>query len=100
LPPADFENEVVAVFADGTGGPGNCSERRLDGVVFDRQAKLVYAKIVDPLAPRSCDLMLGGSSAFAVALSRAALPVSPFTLQLQEQRIGGDQDQITVDLGS
>jgi len=100
VPEVDFSSEVVAVFADGTGGPGNCSERRLDGVVFDTQAKLVYAKIVDPLQPRDCDSMLGGSSIFAVALSRAALPASPFTLQLQQQRIGGDQDQISVDLGS
>ena len=100
LPPADFEREVVAVFADGTGGPGNCSERRLDGVVFDTQASLCTPRSLTHSLPRSCDLMLGGSSVFAVALSRAALPVSPFTLQLQEQRIGGDKDQVTVDLGS
>jgi hypothetical protein len=101
LPAVDFNNEVVAVFADGTGGPGNCSERRLDGVVIDAGNRLVYAKIVDPLQPRNCDSMLGGSSMFVVALLRSALPASPFALQLSEQRLGaGEQDQITVDLGS
>jgi hypothetical protein len=101
VPPVNFETEVAAVFADGTGGPGNCSERRLDTVVIDRQAQLVYAKISDPLAPRNCDSMLGGSSMFAVALLRDALPASPFTLQFAQQRLGaGQQDQMTVDLGS
>jgi len=101
VPEVDFSSEVVAVFADGTGGPGNCSERRLDGVVIDARNKLVYAKIVDPLQPRECDSMLGGSSIFAVALLRNALPQSPFELQLAEQRLGaGEQDRMTVDLGS
>jgi hypothetical protein len=98
-PAIDFGREFAAVFADGSGGPGNCSERRLDGVVIDVQTSLIYAEISDPLAPRNCDAMLGGSSIFVVAIARSSLPLVPFTLRLGRTRTCGDcPDQITVDL--
>jgi len=97
VPRVDFATEIATVFADGTGGPGNCSERRLDGVVIDVAAAVVYSEISDPLAPRSCDAMLGGSSIFVVAVQRAALPPSPFTLQLGRQpNCNGCPERITV----
>jgi hypothetical protein len=96
-PAIDFPAEIVAVFADGTGGPGNCSERRLDGVGIDVPRELVYARISDPLAPRGCDAMLGGASVFVVALARAALPPMPFTLQLRDPlQCCEDTGRITV----
>ena len=98
-PSIDLATEIAAVFADGTGGPGNCSERRLDGVVIDVENGLVFSRISDPLGPRACDAMLGGSSIFVVALARAALPASPFVLRLgEEQRCADCPEQITVDL--
>ena len=100
-PEIDFETDIAVVFAEGTGGPGNCSERRLDRVVIDGERGLVYSEISDPLAPRGCDAMLGGSSVFVVALARAILPASPFTLQLHatETCVGCGTESITVDTG-
>lgn len=89
-PEIDLATNIAVVFADGTGGPGNCSERRLDGVVIDPALALVFARIVDPLAPRGCDAMLGGSSVFVVALARAVVPQPPVTIQLSEECLGCD----------
>lgn len=96
-PPIDFATDIAAIFGEATGGPGNCSERRLDDVVIDVPRELVYARISDPLAPRGCDDMLGGASIFVVALARAALPPMPFTLQLRDPlQCCEDTGRITV----
>lgn len=96
-PAIDHASEIAVVFAEGNGGPGNCDEVRLDDVVIDVSTRLVFSRTSDPLAPRNCDAMLGGSSVFVVALSRAALPPTPFDVQLHEQPTGPETDRITVD---
>jgi hypothetical protein len=96
-PAIDDASEIAVVFAEGNGGPGNCDEVRLDDVVIDVSTRLVFSRTSDPLAPRNCDAMLGGSAVFVVALSRAALPPTPFDVQLHEQPTGPETDRITVD---
>lgn len=96
-PEIDFGTNIAALFGDATGGPGNCDEVRLDDVAIDGNSAHVFSRTSDPLAPRGCDLMLGGSAVFVVALSRAALPPTPFDVQLHEQPTGPETDRITVD---
>ncbi len=83
LPPVDWEQEIVVSFIEGISR--SCPERRLDDVVIDRGAREVYSVTSDPLEPRVCTLDLSGGYAYVVALDRAALPESPFTLKLNER---------------
>jgi hypothetical protein len=83
-PGISFVSEIAVLFADGTGGPGSCDEVRLDDVAIDVNNALVFSRTSDPLAPRGCDLMLGGSAVFIVAVARDALPPTPFTVQLHD----------------
>jgi hypothetical protein len=99
-PYVDFATEIVAFFGEAHGS--SCPDVRFDNVVIDNVGRVVYDEVSNPLGNIPCTLDLSGAHVFAVALMRAALPASPFTLRLHEQRIGdGSQpDQMTVDLGS
>lgn len=96
-PEVDFEREVVVSFGHGIGS--SCPELRLDDVVIDLQAALVYSVTSDPLEPRACTADLVGAVFFVVALSRDALPVDSFTLRLQRDNIGDAETEMEVDLG-
>ena len=90
MPDWDQAKEVIAIFSEGIGS--SCPEVRLDGVTFDLDQRLVYATMSDPLSPRGCTADLVGAETFVVALSRASLPPSPFTLRLHEELIGCHPD--------
>lgn len=100
-PVVDLAGEIVVSFGSGFGS--GCTERRLDGVVIDRQDRLVHALISDPLAPRACTSDLAGAAVFVIAVAREGLPASPFTLQLGPKVTTcgvecGTQEQIEVSL--
>lgn len=81
-PTLDFENEIAVVFGEGIGS--SCREVRLDDVVIDIAQARVSSRMSDPLAPRICTADLAGAAVFVVAVARAALPRTPFTLQLHD----------------
>lgn len=95
-PVADLESEIVVSFGHGVGG--SCPELRLDDVVIEQRAGIVHSVASDPLEPRGCAGDLAGAVYFVVALERAALPESPFTLQLAERDFGPAEDRLTIDL--
>lgn len=99
-PGVDMESEIVVSFAHGIGS--SCPELRLDDVVINAGARVVYSVTSDPLAPRVCTADLVGAAFFVVALARQALPPSPFVVRLREDRIcGGDgcsfTEEVTVE---
>ena len=77
-PAVNFDSEIVAVFGEGI---SSCTTGvRLDDVVIDRAARTVHSEMTEN---RTClHLDLTGSIVFVVALSREALPESPYTIQL------------------
>jgi hypothetical protein len=77
-PPVDFLSEVVVWF--GPAVSGSCKDIRLDDVVVDDEARLVYPTIVLPGGDRMCTSD-ANPHAYVVALEREGLPAS-FTLQL------------------
>jgi hypothetical protein len=90
-PPAwDPAEEVVIFLSVGIGS--TCPEVRLDAVVMDRDAGLVYGVFSDPFQPRGCTADLVGGKTFVVALARDELPPSPFRLQINEAPIGCEPD--------
>jgi hypothetical protein len=97
-PPVDLTTEIVTVFAEGIGS--SCPEVRLDAIVIDAARGVVHGAFSDPLAPRTCTADLAGAAVFVVALSREALPDSPFVLRLHSEpmRCGDCPDEVTVDL--
>jgi hypothetical protein len=99
-PPAwDPSGELAVILSEGIGS--SCPELRLDGVVVDANARLVYGRFSDPLAPRVCTADLVGAKTFVVALAKDKLPPSPFTLLLDkacESGCGQGLSSITVDL--
>ena len=100
LPEVDLGSEIVASFGHGIGS--SCPEMRLDAVVIDPARELVYSQASDPLGPRACTADLAGAAFFVVALERAALPESPFAVQVQERVVCGGCDgteRVIVDLG-
>lgn len=91
-----FEREIVALFAVGI---SSCTTGvRLDRVVIDRSAGLVYS--VTSESRRCPHLDLTGAAVFIVALARDALPSSPFTLQLHAEPTCGScavpEDRLTL----
>lgn len=77
-PPVDLDAEVVVWFAPAVSG--SCREIRLDDVVVDDEAGLVYPAIVLPGGNRTCTSD-ANPHAYVVALDREALP-GEFTVQL------------------
>ena len=97
-PEVNLDEQIVASFGHAVGS--SCPEMRLDGVVIDADRQLVFSQASDPLAPRGCTADLAGAAFFVVALERAALPASPFTVRLAEERICGgcgDSEEVVVD---
>ena len=98
----DLGTEMAVSFAHGIGS--SCPEVRLDDVGFDFDDRVVYSVTSDPLAPRGCTDDLAGAAYFVVALDRATVPDSPFTVQLWENTrcgeggCGGHPQEVTVDL--
>jgi hypothetical protein len=91
-PPAwDPPREVVIILSDGIGS--SCRDLRLDGVVMDADARLVYGEFSDPHAPEFCTLDLVGGKTFVVAVPRDLLPPSPFTLRIRAEPIGCEPDR-------
>lgn len=101
-PPIEIGSEIAVSFAEGIGS--GCPEVRLDDVVFDFADRVIYSVTSDPLAPRGCTADLVGAAFFVVALDRAALPDSPFTVRLWKDipcgdgGCGGHPQEVTVDL--
>jgi hypothetical protein len=79
-PEVDFADHVVLWFAEPHGS--SCPERRLDDVIVDLEAALVYPLLVDPDANLGCTDDIAGSWQFLVALERSRLPAGPFMVQL------------------
>ena len=99
-PPAwDPSRELVVILSEGI--DSSCPELRLDAIVMDTNARLVYGQFSDPLAPRTCTADLVGAKTFVVALARDKLPASPFTLRLEtgcNPDCGQGPSSISVDL--
>jgi hypothetical protein len=97
-PTVDWASEIAVTFSEGIGS--TCPERRLDAVVIDPVERLVYSVTSDPLAHQMCTDDLVGVADFMVALSRASLPQSPFTVRLKSKCIGpcDGGEEVTVDL--
>jgi hypothetical protein len=76
----DFVDHIVVWFAEPHGS--SCPERRLDDVVVDSDAAVVYPLLVDPEANMACTSDLAGAWQFLVALERSRLPAGPFHVQL------------------
>jgi hypothetical protein len=101
-PPAvDYDTEVVVRFSPATRNGGRaCREARLENVVIDTAAALVYA-VYKQFAAEGCEDGLRAFP-FTVGLLRAALP-QQFTLQVSENPPGGEigaGSVIQVDLGT
>jgi hypothetical protein len=107
--PVDWDpaSEVIAFFSDGIGS--SCPEVAIGDITIDQGERLVYARFVDEGAvkaetSRACTADLVGSQTFVIALSRARLPESPWTLRLERDLIGCHPDcgsgptEITVNL--
>jgi hypothetical protein len=100
-PPAvDYAREVVVRFSPATRDGGKaCREARLDDVVIDTSAALVYPTYQD-LSPGGCKDTVRAWP-FIVALDRAALPPQ-FRLQVSQNPPGGEIGAgavLDVDLG-
>jgi hypothetical protein len=101
-PELNISEEIAVSFGHGIGS--SCPEMRLDDVVIDHHTQLVFSIASDPLQPRACTADLAGGAFFVVALARAALPDSPFTVSLTQDPVcggGGDcpfDGEIKVDL--
>ena len=87
IPNADLSTQIVASFGHGVGS--TCPDLTLDAVVIDAGAKRVYSEASLPHGPEpgaaptpACTADLVGAVVFVVALDRAALPESPFTISL------------------
>ena len=78
-PDVDFEREVVIWFGAVFGS--SCPELRLERVVVDHEAALVYAEIVLAEVYAACRLN-ANPRAYVVAVERATLPAGPFAIQL------------------
>ncbi len=98
MPEVDFDSEIVAAFGEGISR--SCPELRLDDVVINTTLGLVHSVTSDPLAHLGCNFDLAGAALFVVALSRSALPDSPFTVRLRQELICGSchEEELTVDL--
>ena len=90
-PPAwDPARELVIFLSDAHGS--SCPDLRLDGVVTDATARLVYGEISVPNSPQVCTMDLAGARTFVVAVARDRLPPSPFTLRLHEEPMPCEPD--------
>jgi hypothetical protein len=102
IPSIDIGSEIAVSFAQGIGS--SCPEVRLDDVVFDFDARVIYSVTSDPLGPRGCTADLRGAAFFVVALDRAGLPESPFTVRLWRDSpcgdggCGGHSQEVVVDI--
>jgi hypothetical protein len=94
----NFEREIVVLFGVGV---GSCTTGvQLDDVVIDTANQLVYSVTSEQ---RKCPFLdLTGAAVFVVALDRAVLPPSPFTVQLHAEPTCGScvnpDDRVTVSL--
>ncbi len=94
IPAIDWAREVVLWFGAVYGS--SCPNLRLDDVVVDERASLVYAEIVLPDAPVACTAD-ANPRAFLVALERTRLPAPPFTIQLDaDGPPGGAPEERTI----
>ncbi|MEP7158837.1 MAG: hypothetical protein ABI797_05380 [Chloroflexota bacterium] len=84
IPPwlaVDFEREIVVLFGVGT---NSCTDSvSLDEVVIDRESRVVHS--VTSQQGHCGHLDLSGAVVLVVALDRAVLPPSPFTVQLHAE---------------
>jgi hypothetical protein len=95
-PAVDFDAEVVAMFGHGIGS--SCPEVRLDDVVIDAATSVVYSITSDPLGPRACTADLVGAAVFVVAVSRDAVPASPFIVQLSDRVLDCEECEERVEV--
>ena len=79
-PEVDLEDHVVLWFAEAHGS--SCPDRRLDDVIVDADAGLVYPLLVNPQAELACTDDIAGAWQFLVEFERSQLPSGPFMLQL------------------
>lgn len=92
-PEVDFEAEVVIWFG---AVYGSGCEKRMDDVVVDVEAGLVYGKFVIPGTHQGCNDD-ANPKAFVVALQRDRLPEGPFAIQLNAtDPPGGVPEERTV----
>jgi hypothetical protein len=97
VPEVDFTQNVAMWFAIGHGS--TCDNLRLDEVVIDHDASVVYPRIVDLDGHIGCTDDLTGAYQYVVALDRARLPVGPFVVQTgPPQDYDGAPDQTFVDV--
>jgi hypothetical protein len=97
-PGVDFDDHVVVWFAEAHGS--SCPERRLDDVIVDVDAGLVYPLLVDPETHIACTDDIAGAWQFLVELERSRLPAGPFLLQLgpDDPPSGAPRERTVVDI--
>ncbi len=79
-PHVDLSREIVVSFAHGVGS--SCPDLRLDDLVIDVNAGIIYSVVSNPLGDIPCTADLAGAVVFVIAIDRTALPESPFVAQL------------------
>jgi hypothetical protein len=97
-PPVDFDSEVAIWFGAVHGS--SCPRLRLDDVVIDEGARLVYSEITDLDRVGACtaDAI---PHAYVVALERSLLPGAPFTIQLSaDPAVDKERTTVEVDLSA
>ncbi len=96
-PAVDFEAKVAVWFGAVHGS--SCPKLRLDGVVADRDAALLFADIVliDGLMACTADAI---PHAYVVAVERSRLPVGPFAIQLDQDGPppGAPEERTVIDV--
>jgi hypothetical protein len=97
-PEVDFTDHVVLWFAEPHGS--SCPERRMDDVIVDIEAGLVYPLLVDPEAHIACTDDIAGAWQFLVELERSRLPAGPFMVQLgpDDPPSGAPEERTVVDV--
>lgn len=95
-PETDLVDQVAIWFAIGHGS--SCPDFRLDDVIVDLEAALVYPQLVNPDLQMMCTDDLTGSWQFIVLLDRDRLPPGPFTVQLGATPVARDRTIVEVDL--
>jgi VanZ family protein len=87
--------EVAAIFVEGHGG--TCPDVLIDTITIDLNRGLVYPTLAFPPGTLGCTMDLAGSWTFVVALERASLPNSQFTLRIDPDEPRRGELQVTLD---
>lgn len=95
VPSVDFDEAIVVWFAIGHGS--TCTNLRMDDVVVDTEAAVIYPDMVDVDANAGCTDDLVGTFQYVVAIDRERLPGAPFVVMTGPPHGGVSYDQTVVE---